>query len=135
LGSGGDPNLEKELRACDARCGKISIVLNSVENGLSLKRDGSPEVLRRYFSDDECYRQLFTIAIAAGDPLALCCMGPPLKTGNEGSSWMCRPSVSSLSFSLPPKVYTLNRSNFEPSQGIRDQHQKVHLCPYFQQTI
>jgi hypothetical protein len=96
LETGGNPKLEGDLRLCDARCDKISIVLNSVGNGLSLKRDGSNEALRHYSSDDECYRQLFTMALASGDPLALCCNGPALKTGSQDSSWMCRPSVSLL---------------------------------------
>lgn len=92
LGTGGNPSPPKDLRACDARCDKISIVLNSVSNGLNVKRGG--ESLKIYSSDDECYRHLLTVAIAAGDPSALCCTGQALMT-ETGKSWLCRPMTDS----------------------------------------
>ncbi|CAG8980924.1 hypothetical protein HYALB_00003783 [Hymenoscyphus albidus] len=100
LGAGGNPSLPKGLRECDARCDKISIVLNSVGNALNLRRDR--EALRMYSSDHECYRQLLTVAIAAGDPSALCCTGRALVIGTR-KSWLCEPrtDASGQSTSMP----------------------------------
>jgi hypothetical protein len=135
LETGGNPSLEGDLRLCDARCDKISIVLNSVGNGLSLKRDGSNEALRRYSSDDECYRQLFTMAVASGDPLALCCNGPPLKTGSQGSSWMCRPTVRATLPNNALRSMRIMLISSITSQEIQAQHQKALLYPRYQLQI
>jgi hypothetical protein len=89
LGAGGDPDLPNELRLCDANCDKISIVLNVMGNGLNLKRSQDGESLKRFASQDECYRQLMILALAAGDPLALCALRKPLRIGTNGCSWLC----------------------------------------------
>jgi hypothetical protein len=54
LSTGGNPTLEDSLRICDARRDKISIVLNSVGNGLIVKRD--EDLLRSYSLEDESFR-------------------------------------------------------------------------------
>jgi hypothetical protein len=91
LSTGGNPSIEASLRICDARRDKISIVLNCVGNGLVLKRDEN--LLKTFSSDDECFRQLLTIALAAGDALSLCCTGPSLQTRSQ-KSWLNRPNVN-----------------------------------------
>lgn len=112
LGTGGNPGLPKDLRACDARCDKISIVLNSAGNGLNLKRGG--ESLKIYSSDDACYRQLLTVAIAAGDPSALCCTGQFLKTGS-GNSWLCQPMTDSSHHGPSLNSFSLDRVTVDDS--------------------
>lgn len=85
LGAGGDPELPEGFRTCDANCDKISIVLNTMGNGLNLKQYAG-EGLSRFASQDECYRQLLVLALAAGDPLVLCGLGKPLRTGTADFS-------------------------------------------------
>ncbi|EPE29277.1 hypothetical protein GLAREA_00437 [Glarea lozoyensis ATCC 20868] len=99
LSTGGNPTLEEPLRTCDARRDKISIVLNSAGYGLILKR--REELLKLYSSDDECFRQLLTVAIAAGDPLALCCTGPSL-TFETQKSWLSRPGINARDIGSDP---------------------------------
>jgi hypothetical protein len=99
LSTGGNPSLEDSLRICDARRDKISIVLNSAGHGLILKRE--VELLKLYSSDDECFRQLLTVAVSAGDPLALCCTGPSLEFGSQ-KSWLNRPGISARDIGSDP---------------------------------
>lgn len=93
LNAGGDPDLSGDRRVADGHCDKVSIVLNVLGNGLSLKR--SVDSTSSYISLDECYRQLLILALVAGDPLSLCCLGRPLKpTVNAArSSWLCEPTA------------------------------------------
>ncbi|RFU28516.1 hypothetical protein B7463_g7816, partial [Scytalidium lignicola] len=107
LDAGGDPDLPEEARIADANCDKISIVLNILGNGLNLKIERSAEAMKPYASLDECYRQLLILALAAGDPLSLCCLGRPLKpnTTTARSSWLCQPT--NLDTGSAPELHSL----------------------------
>ena len=98
LGAGGNPKLSTEtLRTRDANRDRMSIVLNLLGNGLKLKQKPDPD-LEEYSSVDKCFRDLLVLAIAAGDPVALCTTGEPLGVGDESlsSTWLCRPKHSDL---------------------------------------
>ncbi|KAI9642016.1 hypothetical protein NHQ30_009887 [Ciborinia camelliae] len=90
LGAGGDPSLPERMRKCDANCDKISIVLNVAGKGLKLKRNHTPEALKRFEHLEECYRQMLIVALVAGDPMPLCALGPHLKLG-ASTSFLCYP--------------------------------------------
>jgi len=98
LGAGGNPKLSTEtLRTRDANRDRMSIVLNLLGNGLKLKQKPDPD-LEEYRSVDKCFRDLLVLAIAAGDPIALCTTGEPLSVGDETllSIWLCRPTYADL---------------------------------------
>jgi hypothetical protein len=88
LGAGGDPNaLDRER---DANLDRMAIVLNSMGSGITLNRVVSA-TSPRTVSRDHCIQLLLLVALAAGDPTALCTMGKPLEFGGAGqsSSWLC----------------------------------------------
>jgi len=72
--AGGDPRLPEEQREADARRDKVSIILNTMECGLAL----NPRH-RVGMSKEECYYSLLLLALAAGDPGALCSVGKPMR--------------------------------------------------------
>ncbi|KAJ9137705.1 hypothetical protein NKR23_g8924 [Pleurostoma richardsiae] len=88
LGAGGDPNAEDRER--DANLDRITIVLNTVGNGLCLRRE---EAARSPLtaSTENCQRLLLTLSLAAGDPTALCTNGDPFTFIGSQASWLRRP--------------------------------------------
>lgn len=97
LAASGDPRIADEhARLCNANQDNISIVLNVVGNGLRLKRADSIDITE-YSIDDKCIRSLLLLALAAGDPLALCTLGDPLRlgdpAGNHSASFLCASST------------------------------------------
>jgi hypothetical protein len=84
-------------RARDANLDRITIFLNSMGNGLGLKRERA--VTSPYTtSSDQCKGLLLTLALAAGDPTALHTLGTPFKFGNtqDSSSWLVRHILQTL---------------------------------------
>jgi curved DNA-binding protein CbpA len=75
--AGGDPRLPEEQREADARRDKVSIILNTMECGLAL--NPRPKFGRVGMSKEDCYYSLLLLALAAGDPGALCSVGKPLR--------------------------------------------------------
>ncbi|QIW97054.1 hypothetical protein AMS68_002572 [Peltaster fructicola] len=93
--AGGDPRLPPEQREADARWDKMSIILNAMECGLSLKP--SADGYRQSLSSADCYYSLLMLALAARDPGALCSAGKPLvlssPTDRAVPSWLFEPTV------------------------------------------
>lgn len=96
--TGGDPNIPASQRKADAMKDKISIILNTMECGLSLApamRD--PEML---ITKSECHYMLLMLALAAQDPGALCTVGPPMRMNQElealsptaSTTWLFEPT-------------------------------------------
>jgi curved DNA-binding protein CbpA len=75
--AGGDPRLPEEQREADARRDKVSIILNTMECGLAL--NPRSKFGRIGMSREDCYYSLLLLALAAGDPGALCSVGKPLR--------------------------------------------------------
>ncbi|KAG8530453.1 uncharacterized protein KY384_004955 [Bacidia gigantensis] len=85
------------VRRLDALKDKLSIVLNIVKNGLvllrsKLREDTSIDDPDACF-EDTCLAHIMIVALASGDPIALCTSGPRLRLSgrNKPSSWLCRP--------------------------------------------
>ncbi|PVI05130.1 hypothetical protein DM02DRAFT_688097 [Periconia macrospinosa] len=89
LKAGGNPRLPEHLRRLDANRDKISIALNIANFPLALKPIMK---VQRPSLEDETFRMLLLAALAAGDPLALCTTGTPLKLHDGSVSWLNRPS-------------------------------------------
>jgi curved DNA-binding protein CbpA len=97
--AGGDPRLPEEEQEADARRDKVSIILNTMECGLALNtrsKHGRVEM-----SKEDCYYSLLLLALAAGDPGALCSVGKPLRIPAQEavhrksyqiSSWLFEPT-------------------------------------------
>jgi curved DNA-binding protein CbpA len=95
--AGGDPRLPIEQREADARRDKVSIILNTMECGLALRH--APGSSRTNMSKEDCYYSLVLLALAAGDPGALCSVGKPiLQIAAPQSMRHIRPVVSSWLF-------------------------------------
>ena len=95
--AGGDPRLPFEQREADARRDKVSIILNTMECGLALRH--APGSSRINMSKADCYYSLLLLALAAGDPGALCSVGKPmLQISAPESMRHSRPTVSSWLF-------------------------------------
>lgn len=116
LGAGGNPRI-KDLtrRQYDAVRDKYSIILNTVGNGICYTGD--------LMSEDECYRKLVTLALAAGDPTALCTTGQRVLLGQKWS-WMQRPietdflgSETGILLDFPPMPDST--ITLDPSQDSR----------------
>jgi hypothetical protein len=73
MAADGNPKLSEELRKLSANRDKLSIALNTVNWGITLKYLPSSEW--HAFSEDQCFRILAVFALAAGDPGALCTSG------------------------------------------------------------
>ena len=88
LGGGGNPNIrDQRLKAQDALRDKICIILNTHNTGLCYK---GPAI-----TEDEFYRQLIILGLAARDPSALLTTGRflPLTDGSKTCSWMQAPHI------------------------------------------
>ena len=95
--AGGNNRIEDpDLRMIDALKDKLSIGLNVGRSGLVFQRDTlvpdrhvGIEVFR-----DLCIAHTLTIALLAGDPLALCTTGQNLRPMglNRAASWLCVPA-------------------------------------------
>jgi curved DNA-binding protein CbpA len=95
--AGGDPRLPIEQREADARRDKVSIILNTMECGLALRH--APGSSRISMSKEDCYYSLLLLALAAGDPGALCSVGKPmLQIAAPESMRLTKPAVSSWLF-------------------------------------
>ena len=95
--AGGDPRLPFEQREADARRDKVSIILNTMECGLALRH--APGSSRINMSKSDCYYSLLLLALAAGDPGALCSVGKPmLQISAPESMRHTQPTVSSWLF-------------------------------------
>lgn len=94
--AGGDPRLPDSQREADARRDKVSIILNTMECGLALQHDLRSS--RVGMSKEDCYYSLLLLALAAGDPGALCSVGKPMSlpaphtTQPAASSWLFEPT-------------------------------------------
>lgn len=94
--AGGDPRIPAEQRLSDARKDKISIILNTLECGLSLHEAVRDPSDPRYHlpTDNQCFHDLSLLALAAQDPSALCSVGAPLPISENASSWLHVPTVA-----------------------------------------
>lgn len=96
--TGGDPRLPESQRDADARRDKVSIILNTMECGLALHPQLRSSQIA--LSRDDCYYSLLLLALAAGDPGALCSVGKPMQVpqpptvhlGRKVSSWLFEPT-------------------------------------------
>ncbi|KAF2021028.1 hypothetical protein BU24DRAFT_446132 [Aaosphaeria arxii CBS 175.79] len=118
LRASGNPQLPEYLRRLDANRDRTSIALNVAGLPLVLK---PPNPLQRPFIEDECLRYLLLAGIAAGDPGALCTIGPPLQLHDGSISWLCRPASSSASnhhsTQTPPPFSTSNSTLIQSHDG------------------
>lgn len=123
--AGGDPRLPFEQREADARRDKVSIILNTMQCGLALRHD--PGSSRINMSKEDCYYSLLLLALAAGDPGALCSVGKPMiqiaapqsmrHTQPVVSSWLFEPTSVDAGLN---NYKTLDRlpSNMNLSTGV-----------------
>lgn len=93
----GDLRLPKELRIYDANKDKLSIVLNSIDNGLAIHRS-STEIEQLNATEDDCFRYLLMLALVARDPMALCTAGLQLRLHSTSPSWLSRPVTAETHF-------------------------------------
>lgn len=97
MGAGGDPSISAELREAAARKDKMSIILNTMECGLTLSTNiRNPQT---NITTSECYYMLMQLALAARDPGALCSVGHPMSapcpddsTHKRVPSWLLEPT-------------------------------------------
>jgi hypothetical protein len=95
LGADGDHNLPQGLRESSALRDKISMVLNVLGTGLAT----TPTQRIEHIKEEEAFRRLMVLSLAALDPTVLCTLGEPLNftsTVNK-SSWLCKPTWHDLS--------------------------------------
>ncbi|KAF2423695.1 hypothetical protein EJ08DRAFT_664160 [Tothia fuscella] len=93
LGAGGDPTLREHLRRLDANFDKASIVLNTVGDGLVLRRPKTYTGHEDQFSEVNLMAVFMLLALASGDPIALCSTGPPISLPNGERTWLNAPST------------------------------------------
>lgn len=93
LGAGGDPDLPSHLRKSSANVDKMSIVLNTLGNGLAVC-EGHKMVI----DERECMRHLLMLGLAARDSSVLCTVGQHFSFGAETDrlSWLCQPTFTDL---------------------------------------
>ncbi|KAK3615402.1 hypothetical protein LTR56_026610 [Elasticomyces elasticus] len=100
--AGGDPRIPARQRAADAMKDKISIILNTMECGLTLTAEmrdpGTP------LNKSECHYMLLTLALAARDPGALCSVGPPMRLVQANTNSPLTPTASSTWLFEPTNV-------------------------------
>lgn len=78
--------------------------------------------LSRFASQDEFYRQLLVLALAAGDPLVLYSLGKPLKTRTAGRSWASRldaPDTGSAPSSHPLPLLSTGSFKIDQNPAAR----------------
>lgn len=100
LEAGGDPRLCKELRKQDANEDKLSIVFNTIANGLLFRRPQITGKTGPPATEDECCRKVLLLALAMGDPIVLCTTGRPLCLNAKGS-WLSWPEMNDVQDNLP----------------------------------
>ncbi|GAB7363234.1 hypothetical protein MBLNU230_g3516t1 [Neophaeotheca triangularis] len=97
MGAGGDPSISEELREAAAKKDKMSIILNTMECGLTL----APAIRnpQTNVSTSECFYMLMQLALAARDPGALCSVGHPMSapypqdpSHERVPSWLLEPT-------------------------------------------
>ena len=131
--AGGDPRLPEEQREADARRDKVSIILNTMECGLAL--NPRPKSGRVGMSKEDCYYSLLLLALAAGDPGALCSVGKPLRIpvqeaahrrSYEISCWLFEPTNVDAGLN---NYKTLDRlpADSEYSTGFSHRHHFIKL--------
>ncbi|KAK5118892.1 hypothetical protein LTR62_000103 [Meristemomyces frigidus] len=99
--AGGDPKIPARQRAADALKDKVSIILNTMECGLTLTKEMRDP--RMHLTKSEAHYMLLTLALAARDPGALCSVGPPMRlapletnsplTPTATSTWLFEPTT------------------------------------------
>ena len=95
--AGGDPLLPTQaLREYSANRDKMSIILNTVNSGLAVRQDLTKEDQLDPPTLHECYKYMMIIALAAGDPVALCTTGQQLLLEGGLPSWLCWPHSGDL---------------------------------------
>lgn len=102
--AGGNPKFSAEIRPYDANADKISIILNTLDSHLTFNRSRSFGNDPKFLTEDECFRQILLLALAAGDPTALCTTGNALqlhsrRDGLLSTSWLRRPREVDTDFS------------------------------------
>lgn len=98
LKAGGNPGLSPAERERDANLDRMTILLNSVGNGLSLKRDTAAKSMYTK-SPERCMHTLLLLALAANDPTALCTLGEPFRLSNKPgapASWLNKPHYADV---------------------------------------
>ena len=89
--AGGDPRILEEQRAADARKDQISIILNTMECGLALRKTVRDP--RISLPTPECHYMLLLLALAARDPGALSSVGHPMRQlPFDTSTWLFGPT-------------------------------------------
>lgn len=95
LGAGGALDTADKER--DANLDRMTIMLNSMESGITLNHTFAASSARMA-SRDRCMQLLLLIALVAGDPTALCTMRRPFEFGGaeQSSSWLCEPNFADI---------------------------------------
>lgn len=128
--TGGNPSITDErLRKVDAFKDKVSIVLNTIRNGLALRRGAIDEKQLVKVMDDFFIRDLMLIGLAARDPVSLCSVGQPLLLGTSAhASWISWPDLldrGSANRRLPPFDTS---SHIKVDQGPGCEFVELNLC-------
>jgi hypothetical protein len=108
--AGGNPAIESPVeRRWDANLDKLAIAINTIGLGLSVRRviddsagsekEGVEKRRLPSATADECCRRFITLALAAGDPTALCSTGPSLCLAGGQSTWMRWPKFADVGLS------------------------------------
>ncbi|CAO2655721.1 Nn.00g045240.m01.CDS01 [Neocucurbitaria sp. VM-36] len=97
--AGGNPRLPEYQRRLDANREKMCIALNASGLPLALTPSNS---FSRPSVEDECFRSLLLVGLAARDYVALCTTGPPLQLHDGSVSWLCRPTTLDVNAVRPP---------------------------------
>jgi curved DNA-binding protein CbpA len=132
--AGGDPRLPEEQREADARRDKVSIILNTTECGLAL--NPRPKFGGVRMSKADCYYSLLLLALAFGDPGALCSVGRPLRIPVEEavrrrpyeiSSWLFEPTNVDAGLNNHKTLERLSPNSKWCSTGFSHGHHFIKL--------
>ena len=130
LQTGGDPSItDEDKRSVDASLDKACIMLNSVRNGPSLRKDTFTGITASS-ADDFLKADLMIVPLATRDPVSLCTIGTHLQlNGPENlASRICDPKSSdqlSPRGHLPIKLE--NSRSIEIDQGVCCEFVKLPL--------
>lgn len=124
--AGGNPRLPEYLRRLDANRDKTSISLNVSGLPVRLK---PPTPLQRPAIEDECFRQLLLVGLAARDPVTLCTTGAPLQLHDGSVSWLCKPTPLDLpsSYITPPPAFPQVESSITQGSDGRAEYIQLEL--------
>lgn len=125
MNAGGNPKLPEYLRRLDANRDKSCIALGA--SGLPLAL-APANILQRPNLEDECFRSLLLVGLAARDPVSLCTTGPPLRLHDGSVSWLCRPTNLDVNPSRPqPLRFSRNAGQITQASDGRAEYAQLDL--------